>query len=96
MVDQEGRKQHEQIEDGEHEQPMSRAAIGPSAPVQLDCKQKEKRPADRGDRAIDRASKPEYPGQLRDRNQEAAVDEDLACRCSPPATTGNIGTPARA
>src|ERR1700759_5558637 len=28
MVDQERRKQHEQIEDGEREQPVSRAAIG--------------------------------------------------------------------
>src|ERR1700731_498412 len=49
MVDQEGRKQHEQIEDGEHEQPVSSAAIGLNASAQLMCKQKEKHPADRDD-----------------------------------------------
>src|ERR1700721_2117951 len=35
LVDQESRKQHEQIEDGEHEQPVSSAAIGLNASVQL-------------------------------------------------------------
>lgn len=65
MVDQKARKQHEQIEDGEHEQPVSSAAIGLNGPVQLTREQKEKPPADSGNRAIHRACKPQYPGQLR-------------------------------
>src|SRR5258707_4385052 len=44
--------------------------------------QKEKRPADGGDRAIRRACKPQYPGQLRGQNREAAVDQDLPRCCS--------------
>src|SRR5258706_11208190 len=83
MVDQEHRKQHEQVEDGEHEQSLSSAAIGSSASVELTCEQKEKRPADRGDRAIDGPCKSEHPGQLRGQNQEAAVDQDLPRCCSP-------------
>src|SRR5216684_3544767 len=64
----------------------SAPAIGPfgsSTPsVQLACEQKENRPADRDDHAIDRPCKPEHPGQLRGESQEAAVDQDLPCRCS--------------
>src|ERR1700732_5465906 len=81
MVDQESRKQHEQIEDGEAKQLVSGVAIGPSAPAQLNCEEKEKPPTDRDDRAIDRPCKPEYPGQLGGESQEAAVDEDLALCC---------------
>src|SRR5258707_7351302 len=84
MVDQEHRKQHEQVEDGEHEQSLSSAAIGPSASVELTCEQKEKRPADRDRRAIDGPCKSEHPGQLRGQNQEAAVDQYLP-RCSSPS-----------
>jgi hypothetical protein len=62
MVDQEGRKKREQVHDGEHEQPVSSAAIGPGAPVQPTSEQKKNRPADRRDRAIHRAGKPQYPG----------------------------------
>ena len=36
--------------------------IGPNAPVQLECEQKEKRPADRGDRAIDVPANPSTQG----------------------------------
>src|SRR5246127_2536597 len=78
MVDQEGRKQHEQIEDGEHEQPVSGAALGFDALVQLKCELKEKRPADRGDRAINGACKSKHPWQLRGESHEAAIDQDLA------------------
>ena len=62
MVDQESRKQHEQIDDREHEQPVSSAAIEPLGSVQPLCEQKEKRPANRGGRAIQGASKPQRPG----------------------------------
>src|ERR1700722_5879703 len=84
MVDQEGGKQRKQIEDGEHKQPVGGAAIGLNASVQLACKQKEKRLADRGGRTIHRACKPEHPGQLRGESQQAAVDQDLARCCGPP------------
>src|ERR1700723_387714 len=82
MVNQEGRKQREQIEDGECEQPMSGAAIGASAPPNTASEQKENRAANRSYRAIHRASEPERPGQPRDKNQQTAVDENLARRCS--------------
>src|ERR1700748_3585413 len=65
VVDQESGKQHEQIEDGESEQPMSGAAIVPSASVQLEREQNENCSAGRDDRAIERARKTKRPGQLR-------------------------------
>src|SRR5215475_2932897 len=83
VIDRERRKQREQIEDGRQEQPVSVATIGSSAFVQLKCEQEEKSTADCGDRAIDRACKPELPGQLRSENKQAAVDQDLPRRCSP-------------
>src|SRR6516165_7675516 len=61
---------------------MGGEAIGPTL-VQLVCEQKEKRAADRSDHAIDRACKPERAGQLRSKNEEAAVDQDLPRCCSP-------------
>ena len=61
---------------------MGGEAIGPTL-VQLVCEQKEKRAADRGDHAIDRAGEPERPEQLRSKNEEAAVDQDLPRCCSP-------------
>src|ERR1700727_126552 len=67
MVNQEGRKQRKQIEDGECEQPVSGAAIGASAPADPASEQKENRAANRSDRAIHRTSEPEGPGQLRDK-----------------------------
>ena len=74
---------------------MSRATIGAAAPAQLNCEQKEKRAADRDDHAIDRARKPERPGQLRSENKEAAVDQDLPRRRSSSRNNrqhGNAGT----
>src|ERR1700722_10650299 len=39
MLNQEGRKQCEQIEDGEYEQPVRSAAVGPGAPADPTCEQ---------------------------------------------------------
>src|SRR5580692_3568430 len=82
VINQEGCKQREQIENGEYEQPVSSAAIGPGAPANPTCEQKENSAAKRGDRAIHRACKPQKPRQLRGKNQETAIDQDLARRCS--------------
>src|ERR1700722_7476820 len=45
VLNQEGRKQCEQIEDGECEQPLSSAAVGPGAPADPPCEQQENRAA---------------------------------------------------
>ena len=55
------REQHEQVENGKHEQAMSRASVGLTAPVQLQGKRNKDRSADDGGRAVDRARKPERP-----------------------------------
>src|SRR5262249_53930661 len=65
----------------ESEQPLSRATVHLDTPLELECEQKKNRAADRCDHAIDRACKPECPGQLRSENKEAAVDQDLPRRC---------------
>src|SRR5258708_12351094 len=96
MVDQENRQKHEKVEDGEQEQSLSSAAIGPSASVELTCEQKEKRPADRDGRALDGPCKSEHPGQLRGQNQEAAVDQDLPRCCSPSRDNRQHGNTAPA
>jgi hypothetical protein len=83
VVDQESRKQHEQIEDGKQEQPVSRGTNGSGAHVQLQREQKEQSPTDRDGRAINRACKSEPPRQLRSQSKEAAVDQDLLRCCSP-------------
>src|SRR5215468_7055583 len=83
VIDQERRKQREQIENGKQEQPVSGATISYNALVQLKCEQEEKYAADCGDRAIDHACKPELPGQLRSENKQAAVDQYLPRCCSP-------------
>src|SRR5258705_1056208 len=88
MVDQERCKQHEQIEDGEHEQPVRSAAVGPSAPVQLTCEQKEKRPADSGGSAPNPPCKTPNPRELPGQTQEAAFNQDMAALCS-----GHRGNP---
>src|SRR6516164_6318019 len=95
VIDQERRKQHEQIGNRKQKQPVCGATVSSNAVVQLNCEQKEKRAADGGDRAIDRARKPERPGQLRRESKEAAVDQDLPRRRSSSRNNrqhGNAGT----
>ncbi len=61
MINEERRKQHEQIGDGEHEQAMSRASISVTASTELESEHNKNRSADRRGRAIDRASKANDP-----------------------------------
>ena len=73
MVDQEGRKQHEQIGDGEHEQPVSSAAIGSNAPVQLECEQQGKAPR--------RSRRSRHRSSLQTRAPRAAPRPEPGGRC---------------
>src|ERR1700722_14344037 len=84
MIDQEGREQREQIDNGKYEQPVGRPAIGPGASVDPTCEQKENRAASRDDRAIRRTDEAQYPRQLRGENHQSAIDQDLTRRYSAP------------
>src|SRR6266540_2273497 len=64
-VSQKGRKQHEQVGDGEYKEAMSSAPISLAAPIQLDRQRNENRSADNSGCAIDCAGKPERPRERR-------------------------------
>src|SRR5271168_2107682 len=80
MINEERRKQHEQIGYGEDEQAMSRASVSFTASAQLERKHNKNCSADRRSRTIDRACKANRPRQHRSWNQESAVDQNLAFR----------------
>src|SRR5580700_8025830 len=82
MVRQQCGEQHEQVGDGEREQPMRSSSISLRTPPQLKREPNENRSADKGDRPIDDAGKAEHPRQHRNRQKGHAVNEDLSRRCS--------------
>src|ERR1700733_1389280 len=84
MVNQKGRKQDEQIDNGKYEQPVSRPAIESGASVDSTRKQKETRAAYSGDRAICRTDETKRPRRARSENQENAIDQDLPRCCGAP------------
>src|ERR1700722_581335 len=77
MINEERRKEHEQIGYGEYEQAMSRAPVSFTASAELERKHNKNSSEDRCSRAIDRACKANRPRQQGSWNQESAVDQNL-------------------
>ena len=97
VIGQERRKQHEQVEDGEREQAVSGAAIGLAASAQLDREHNEE--------SLRRWRRPRHRSGRQTRVPTAAAKPGPKERCRSricrvvaalPATTGSMGTPARA
>src|SRR5712672_144670 len=79
-VGQKRREQHEQVDDREAEQEVSRPPVERAGPAQSQREPDEERSTRDGGHAVDGAGQPEPPWQQRNRNQEDAVDKDVPGR----------------